>query len=217
MIARILVALALATTATAAHADIRATYSDGSVVEVNDDGSMRSNLVSDGHWLVHTGGADYLLVVDGDDVRVLDPAIVEQVANAYTPQLFTMVLGEMPPLTPHRAGQVQVEGRPATGYRIDNERAISFAISSDPQLREVGEAITHQFRVWAYMQGPMGRLSAPLADMLATGTAVRIGHVDLMQVEELAIDDSHFALPGEPLDWFATEELMLRLGLIKVG
>ncbi len=214
---RFLAAIALLSSSTIAQADIRATYSDGSVVEINDDGSARSNVVSDGHWMLRHAGRDYLLVADGGEVKVLDPVIVEQVANAYTPDMIAHFINEVPPLVANAAGSVSVDGRPATGYRVDNEAEISFAISTDPELSELGQLIASQFSVWVYMQGPLGRLSAPLADMFATGTAVRIGNVDLVSVEEVAIDDSHFVLPGEPLDWFATEELMLRAGLIEVG
>lgn len=214
---RFLTMLALLSVPSVAQADVRATYSDGSVIEINDEGAMRGNLVSEGKWLLHVEGADYLLVNDGGAIRVLDPVIVEQVANTYTPELFTMILGEVPPLAAHPVGDVMIDGRPATGYRIDDERNVSFAISNDPSLSRIGEAITHQFRIWTFMQGPLGSLAAPLADMLASGTAVRVGNVDLVSVEEVEIDETNFAVPGEPLDWFATEEVMLRLGLIKVG
>lgn len=212
-----ILACAAATAPTTAHADIRATYSDGSVVEITDEGAMRGNVVSDGHWLVHVGGADYLLVQDGTDIRVLDPAIVEQVATTYTPAFFIQMMGEMPPLKPRRAGPVNVDGRAATGYRIDDEREVTFAFSDDPELAPLGEAVAHQFRTWTFMQGPMGELTAPLGSMFATGTAVRIGYAELLSVEDVEIDDAAFAIPGEPLDFFETEELMLRLGLIKVG
>lgn len=217
MLFRIATALGLLAFATAAHADIRATYSDGSVVEINDDGASRGNLVSDGHWMMQVDGRDYLVVDDGGTPRVLDPAIVEQVATTYTPELFLFMINEMPPLTPHQSGQVTIERRTATGYRIDDEQAITFAISADPELATLGETIAQQFRTWTFMQGPMGRLSAPLSDMFESGAAVRVGNADLIRVEEVEIDDTQFALPSEPLDWFATEEVMLRLGLIKVG
>ena len=217
MLFRIATALGLLAFTTAAHADIRATYSDGSVVEINDDGATRGNLVSDGHWLMQVNGRYYLVVDDGGTPRVLDPAIVEQVANTHTPEFFLFMINEMPPLTPRHAGQVTIEQRTATGYRIDDERAITFAISSDPALAALGETIAQQFRTWTFMQGPMGRLSAPLSDMFERGAAVRVGYADLMRVEEVEIDDTQFALPSEPLDWFATEDVMLRLGLIKVG
>ncbi len=134
-----------------------------------------------------------------------------------TPPFIAMMVNEVPPLTAHSAGEVTIAGRPATAYVIDNERDISFAVSSDPELARLGEGVAHQFLVWTYMQGPMGQLSAPLGQMLQTGAPVRFGNADLVSFEVVELGADTFALPGEPLDWSATQEVMLRQGLIDVG
>ncbi|MEO1221222.1 MAG: hypothetical protein AAFY42_07715 [Pseudomonadota bacterium] len=217
MLHRLLLLVFCITLPTIAHADIRATYSDGSVIEISDEGAIRSNVVSDGKWLIHKDGANYMLVPDQGTVKVLDADVVKQVTEALTPEFITMMVQQMPPLAPHPAGEVKIAGRSATGYVIDDEREVSFAVSSDPELARLGAGISHQFIVWTYMQGPLGELSAPLAQMLDSGAAVRIGKVDLVSVEVVELAADTFALPGEPLDWHQTEAVMKRTGLIEVG
>lgn len=212
-----LAALALFVVPSTAQADIRATYSDGSVIEINDDGAFRGNLVSDGHLMMNAGDYNYLIVNDGGTPRVLDPVVVANVAEALTPDLIRAMTSTMPPLTPYAAGEAKVGERSGTGYRIDDERKISFVISDDPELNLVGQVIAIQFGNWTRMQGPIGELSMPLNTMFANGAAIRFGDADLVSVEELEIDDEHFAVPGEPLDFESTRAVMLRLGLIKVG
>jgi len=217
MLYRLMFLVFCITLPTMAQADIRATYSDGSIIEISDEGHIRSNVVSDGKWLINKDGANFMLVPDQGAVKVLDAEVVRQVAEAMTPPFVAMMVNEVPPLAAHPAGEVTIAGRLATGYVIDDEREITFAVSSDPELARLGAGISHQFIVWTYMQGPMGELSAPLAQMLDSGAAVRIGKVDLVSVEFTDLDDANFALPGEPLDWTATQEVMLRQGLIEVG
>ena len=217
MLRRLLLALVFLAFPSIAQADIRATYSDGSVIEISDEGHIRSNVVSDGKWLVHKDGANYMLVPDQGAVKVLDADVVKQVTEALTPEFITMMLQQMPPLAAHPVGEVTIAGRSATGYVIDDEREISFAVSNDPELARLGAGISHQFIVWTYMQGPIGELSAPLAAMLDSGAAVRIGKVDLVSVEVVELAAETFALPGKPLDWRETEAVMKRTGLIEVG
>lgn len=213
----LLATLALLTIPATAQADIRATYSDGSVIEINDDGSFRGNVVSDGRWMMHVGGIDYLIVNDGGEQKVLDASNVAQIAAQMTPPIFAQMVNEVPPLSARPAGTVSVAGQKATGYRIDGEAQISFAISSDPELAELGRVIAYQFNIWTMMQGPLGRISAPLADMFETGTAIRFGKIDIVSVDEIDIDDSHFTLPGEALGWEETRQVLVRTGIIKVG
>lgn len=217
MLKRLLCALAVLAAPSAAQADLRATYSDGSVIEINDDGSFRGNVISDGRWMIHVRGIDYLIVNDGGEQKVLDASNVAQLVTQMTPPIFAHMVNEVPPLSARRAGTVMVAGQQATGYSIDDETEISFAVSSDPELAELGRVIAYQFNIWTTMQGPLGRLSAPLADVFETGAAVRFGKIDIVSVVEIDIDDSHFTLPGEPLGWEETREVLVRTGIIKVG
>lgn len=217
MLYRLLLAAICIAFPTIAHADIRATYSDGSVIEISDEGHIRSNVVSDGKWLIHKDGANYMLVPDQGGVKVLDADVVRQVAEALTPPLIAMMVTEVPPLAAYPAGEVTVAGRPATAYTVGDEAELSFAVSNDPELARLGAGFAHQFLVWTHMQGPIGELSVPLVQMLESGAAVRFGNADLVGVEVVELGADTFALPGEPLDWYETEAVMKRAGLIEVG
>ncbi len=76
MLYRLLLLAFCITLPAAAQADIRATYSDGSIIEISDEGAIRSNVVSDGKWLIHKDGANYMLVPDQGAVKVLDADVV---------------------------------------------------------------------------------------------------------------------------------------------
>ncbi|MEO1489804.1 MAG: hypothetical protein AAFR88_10285 [Pseudomonadota bacterium] len=211
----LLVALALFAIPATAKADIRATYADGSIIEINDDGAFRGNLVCDGQMMLHTEGYNYVILDDGGTPRVIDPVVAASVAEALTPDLIRFISGSVPPAQPFAVGEITVGERKGVGYRIDDAADISFVISADPELNLVGQVIAIQFGNCTQMQGPLGAIVMPLNAIFAEGAAIRFGDVDLVSVEEVEIDDATFALPGKPLDYEATQEVMLRLGIIK--
>jgi len=199
-----------------AAADTTAVYANKSktipmtmTVEIGNDGSVRYQM---------SMGRTYGLVVNGTDYFVEVGAkgpVVDRAEDLVTAQKEAMALF-MPALKEHDTstgpqlvpiGTVSINGRTgqAYGYKAENKGTSSPAIvvvSKDPDLAELGKAMSRQFStsltMFSRMVGNAPGMFSQMKDILQSGAPLSFAGMELQSINHAPVDATRFELPAQP-------------------
>lgn len=234
-------AIAFAISASAARADVTATYVNArgieTVVEVNDGGFARIGAtrreVGDGSpdYSIFRPDGDFFAFFDKDAHKVVRWDVFKQVIE----NSVTEGLGPIEPLTaeeranaaravpmPKAVGPVVLEGRRGTMYLGQGDAPWRshhwMVISSDPKLKPLAAAFARFFRSRSsFYQYPTQEPDVLLHEqylLMAKGAPLELGDLQLVSVKFDKIDVGRFRLPATPL---TPEQYQAIVGYVRVG
>ncbi|WP_447727712.1 hypothetical protein [Sphingomonas koreensis] len=238
MIARLLMALSLAASASPVRADTTAVYIAGAddlamttTIEVADNGDARSQMSGPlfdklpkgvALYTITTGGEDFIINEASEGISVIRlsdamAVMAEHWAEANKQSGATEVDAEASDMALVARGEQTVNGRSGTAYYLRSGGKSSepmLVISRDPALAQLGRFMARQFGKSIDGMQAMGVPGKPSDSMLKAlnegAPLVFAGVAKLQSVQHNPIPAARFVLPAPPKTLDETRALMTR-------